>query len=144
MSLSHSTNTSTFYLNANNTEDSFLSSSSSELMTPVFEQGKYQPLSKVSVAALADLGYKVNMNAADPWMYNGANDNDTATKNPVSTGLRSGGDDDNSKGLMTTPPKPPSTSFILDETNIIKPIMMNAAAIIQDHDEGAVIDHKEA
>ena len=35
-------------------------------MTPYFEKNKYQPLSHVSVAALADLGYRVNMVAADP------------------------------------------------------------------------------
>lgn len=36
-------------------------------MTPVFEKGKYQPLSRVTVAALEDLGYVVNYDGADPW-----------------------------------------------------------------------------
>jgi len=36
-------------------------------MTPVFEKGKYQPLSRVTVAALEDLGYTVNFDGADPW-----------------------------------------------------------------------------
>jgi len=48
-------------------ESNFNSKSSSELMTPVFEKGKYQPLSRVTVAALEDLGYTVNFGAADPW-----------------------------------------------------------------------------
>jgi hypothetical protein len=37
-------------------------------MTPYFESGKYQPISRVSLAALEDLGYQVNMDAADPWL----------------------------------------------------------------------------
>lgn len=49
-------------------EDAFKSSSKSELMTPYFEKGKYQPISRVTVAALADIGYTVNMHAADPWI----------------------------------------------------------------------------
>jgi hypothetical protein len=48
-------------------ETNFQSKTSSELMTPVFEKGKYQPLSRVSVAALEDIGYTVNYNGADPW-----------------------------------------------------------------------------
>lgn len=49
-------------------ESSFNSSTSSELMTPYFESGKFQPITRVSLAALADLGYEVNMDAADPWV----------------------------------------------------------------------------
>ena len=37
-------------------------------MTPYFESGKYQPITRVSIAALADLGYSVNMDAADRWL----------------------------------------------------------------------------
>lgn len=37
-------------------------------MTPYFESGKYQPISRVTLASLADLGYEVNMNRADPWL----------------------------------------------------------------------------
>ena len=46
-------------------EKSFTSATDSELMTPFFEENKYQPISRVSVGALLDLGYEVNMNAAD-------------------------------------------------------------------------------
>lgn len=38
---------------------------SSELMTPFFEEGIAQPLSTVSIGALEDIGYTVNMDAAD-------------------------------------------------------------------------------
>jgi hypothetical protein len=37
-------------------------------MTPYFEGGKYQPVTRVSLAALEDLGYEVNMDAAEPWL----------------------------------------------------------------------------
>lgn len=37
----------------------------SELMTPFFEAGVAQPLSTVTIGALADMGYKVNYDAAD-------------------------------------------------------------------------------
>jgi len=50
-------------------EASFNSSISSELMTPYFESGKYQPISRVTLASLADLGYEVNMDRADPWLH---------------------------------------------------------------------------
>mmetsp|Transcript_21103 Transcript_21103/g.29570 ORF Transcript_21103/g.29570 Transcript_21103/m.29570 type:complete len:476 (+) Transcript_21103:187-1614(+) len=39
----------------------------SEIMTPLFEKNKYQPLSRVTIGALEDLGYNVNYDAADPW-----------------------------------------------------------------------------
>jgi hypothetical protein len=45
-------------------ESNFNSKSSSELMTPVFEKGKYQPLSRVTLTLT---GYTVNFGAADPW-----------------------------------------------------------------------------
>lgn len=49
----------------NYSEKSFTSATESELMTPFFEENKYQPISRVSIGALQDLGYEVNMNAAD-------------------------------------------------------------------------------
>jgi len=52
-------------------EFSFNSSTSSELMTPYFESGKYQPITRISLAALEDLGYEVNMDAAEPWIEAG-------------------------------------------------------------------------
>ena len=48
-------------------ESAFASPDSSELMTPYFEAYKYQPITKVSLGALKDLGYSVNMDAADLW-----------------------------------------------------------------------------
>lgn len=38
-----------------------------ELMTGFLNQGQANPLSRVTVASLADLGYQVNLNAADPY-----------------------------------------------------------------------------
>jgi len=77
-------------------EGSFLTRTKSELMTPLFEAGKYQPLSTVSVAALADIGYEVDLSAADPW----------------------------SLGRSPSLLDPHSTSsFILNEKNMIKPSM---------------------
>ena len=53
-------------------EKAFLHDNASELMTPYFEEGIYQPISSVSVATLADLGYNVDLNAADPWIPEGS------------------------------------------------------------------------
>mmetsp|Transcript_200 Transcript_200/g.282 ORF Transcript_200/g.282 Transcript_200/m.282 type:complete len:191 (-) Transcript_200:74-646(-) len=49
------------------TEDSFESKYQSELLTPFFNADKRNPLTAVSIAAMADMGYKVDMKAADPW-----------------------------------------------------------------------------
>merc|ERR1712007_237386 len=43
-----------------------------ELMTPTFEKDVYQPLSRVTVGALEDLGYQVNYAAADPFFLQDA------------------------------------------------------------------------
>ena len=49
-------------------EDSFATTTSSELMTGYFEESLFQPLSLVTVAALDDLGvYQVDYCAADIW-----------------------------------------------------------------------------
>jgi len=42
-------------------------------MTGYFESNKYQPISRVSIAALDDLGvYTVDYDAADAWPYTGS------------------------------------------------------------------------
>jgi len=74
-------------------------------MTPLFEKGKYQPLSQVTVAALADIGYEVDMLAADPWI--------PANINSIS--------DDR---IVDTRVPAPSATFALNEQNIIHPVMM--------------------
>ena len=50
-------------------EDSFAVAGSSELMTGGFEAGLYQPISRMTVAALDDLGVygPLNYDAADPY-----------------------------------------------------------------------------
>ena len=69
-------------------------------MTPYFEANKYQPLTRVTVAALRDLGYKVNMDAADPW-----------TKHDEDTRLLSGTGD-----VLF-----PISSFSMNKTNMVEP-----------------------
>ncbi len=49
------------------TENSFPSNYQSELMTPYFDPDKRNPLTAVSIASLADLGYEVNIDGADLW-----------------------------------------------------------------------------
>jgi hypothetical protein len=74
-----------------------------EIMTPYFDEGKFQPLSRITAAALADLGYQVDFRAADSWARNDrlmmAESNET-------------------DAIL------PSKSFVIDETAIIKPKMM--------------------
>lgn len=48
-------------------EDSFLTDTSSEIMTGFFEADLWQPLSSVTVAGLQDLGYVVDYCGADVW-----------------------------------------------------------------------------
>jgi hypothetical protein len=43
-----------------------------ELMTPLLVPGQLNPLSRVTVASLADLGYEVREDAADPYILPGA------------------------------------------------------------------------
>jgi len=83
-------------------EGAFQNRAKSELMTPFFESGKYQPLSRVSIGALADLGYDVDLNAADPW-------------NGSTQPLR----------IASLPPPIPQSNFILSENNIHHISMMN-------------------
>jgi hypothetical protein len=117
-------------------------------MTPYFEKHKYQPLSRVSVAAFADLGYKVNMTAADPLILgfhngnDGAPDNDgpnhnynpdgnntnnvpnnggTSDNNP-NDGYYSGLDRNKTRKLMEKlDVLKPSTTFVLDSSNMMSP-----------------------
>ena len=71
-------------------------------MTPYFEANKYQPLTTVTVAALLDLGYEVNMDAADPW-----------TRHSEDSRLLSRNHGD---ALF------PISSFSMNETNMVDPI----------------------
>lgn len=77
-------------------------------MTPYFEENKYQPFSRVSVAALTDLGYTVNMNAADPLIPH----------NHIS----SSDHNNNNNRMLDIDDKPkPSKTFQLDSSNMIRP-----------------------
>lgn len=75
-----------------------------EIMTPYFDEGKYQPISRITAAALSDLGYQVDFNASDSWSRR-------------SRSMEAGGED--SAILM------PTTSFVVDESSIIKPMMLD-------------------
>ncbi len=76
-----------------------------ELMTPYFDEGKYQPISRITAAALFDLGYDVNFSSADSWSENM----------------------DRSLAMQTNESKVivPTKSFVVDEAMIIKPIMID-------------------
>ena len=74
-----------------------------EIMTPYFDEGKYQPISRITAAALFDLGYEINFNATDPWNSGGRMVTET-----------------NGTGIVA-----PTTSFVLDEQAIIKPMMLD-------------------
>lgn len=78
-------------------------------MTPFFEEDKYQPFSRVSVAALADLGYKVNLNAADPLTLDPPEINSTSHGNQ------------NARMLKDVAGQRPSKTFTLDSSNILVP-----------------------
>jgi len=98
-------------------EGSFQNRAKSELMTPFFEDGKYQPLSRVSIGALADLGYNVDLDAADPW--------NLSTIQPVGT----------------VPLPVPQSNFILSEKNVHHPGMMNDYEYnAEEHREGCEDD----
>jgi hypothetical protein len=55
-----------------------------ELMTPTTGPGNTMPLSRLTVASLADLGYTVNMNAADPYSFPGGGGAGSVSINDVS------------------------------------------------------------
>ena len=93
-------------------EKSFASNDSSEIMTPYFEENKYQPFSRVSVAALADLGYEVDMSAADPLKIH-----DSESDNDIEMGKFTKLDDE----LLVLDGQRPSKTFVLDSSNMIEP-----------------------
>ena len=78
-----------------------------EIMTPYFDGGKYQPVSRITTAALFDLGYEVDFGASDAWNRKGRYLNSNETETLV-----------------------PTKSFVIDEAAIIKPKMM----MISNHD----------
>jgi hypothetical protein len=104
-------------------EGSFMRNDSSEIMTPYFEANKYQPFSRVSVASLADLGYQVNMSAADPLIVtfhakhdkNNVRKLDTENKDDTATDSAIDTDDDDIVHQK------PSRTFLLDSTNVVRP-----------------------
>ena len=71
-----------------------------EIMTPYFDEGKYQPISRITTAALYDLGYEVDFGASDTWNKQGR-----------------------SLVLNETETLVPTHSFKIDENSIIKPKM---------------------
>jgi hypothetical protein len=82
-------------------EDNF-GYSRDEIMTPYFDEGKYQPISRITTAALSDLGYEVNFDASDTWKRR---------ERLMEEGQES--------DVIF-----PSTSFMLNSTSIIKPLMI--------------------
>ncbi len=89
------------------TEESFATPYSSEIMTPYFEYGTYQPFSRVSVAALADLGYLVNMEAADPLHFEQE--------------YYHSGNETFYRKMKALDEQRPATTFVLDSSNMIHP-----------------------
>jgi Leishmanolysin len=92
-------------------EASFHTDTSSELMTGYFEAGLYQPISRVSVAALDDLGvYQVDYSQADPWPV-------------VASGhrLRGNGNDNSGNGPLNNlgggPPNSPGWQILRTKTS---------------------------
>ena len=74
-------------------------------MTPYFDEDKFQPLSSITCAALYDLGYEVNFDAADkPWVRDGQ------------------------FASMTTNRITPSTSFILNQERMKRPGLLSLSA----------------
>ncbi|MBR1122683.1 VCBS repeat-containing protein [Bradyrhizobium lablabi] len=55
-----------------------------ELMTPATGPGTVMPLSRLTIASLADLGYTVNLNAADPYAFPGGTGAGLVSINDVS------------------------------------------------------------
>jgi hypothetical protein len=90
------------------TEESFATPYSSEIMTPYFDNGTYQPFSRVSVAALADLGYLVNMEAADPLYFK-------------QEYYYHSGNETFYRKMKALDEQRPTTTFVLDSSNIIHP-----------------------
>jgi len=83
-------------------------------MTPYFDQGKYQPISRITTGALSDLGYKVNMDASD---------HSTARRK---RGLQLISDVDEMNAVYEEKDMlVPSYSFIIDEIVMIKPRMID-------------------
>lgn len=76
-----------------------------ELMTPIFDEDMYQPISRVTVGALEDVGYQVDYAAADPYESSNKIIKDKGDILYVSV-----------KSQNT-----PETSFILDQSKIKRP-----------------------
>ena len=81
-------------------------------MTPFFEEKKYQPFTRVSIASLADLGYQVNMSAADPLLLH-LNSSTSVGGSGVKRNLMD-------EEFLVDHPKP-SKTFVLDDSNIVRP-----------------------
>lgn len=79
-----------------------------EIMTPYFDEGTYQPISRITTAALYDLGYDVDFSASDAW--NKRSSRTLLMKNETETLI-------------------PTKSFVIDEAAIIKPKMMKLSSL---------------
>ncbi len=112
-------------------ETSFNGMNSSELMTPYFEENAYQPLSSISIASIGDLGYKVNISAADPLMAASTSANEN-TKRKRILHTTSGDNIDCSndspdisyEGDVAFECMKPSKTFVLDGQTIVRPEML--------------------
>ena len=68
-------------------------------MTPYFDENKYQPISLITCAALYDLGYEVNFDAAD----------------------KAWDDSNNYKAFGVEPVVVPSKSFVINDEKVKRP-----------------------
>ena len=93
-------------------ESNFDGDGRDELMTPYFDDSAKQPLSRVTCAALEDLGYDVNYRTCDPWPENATRRGFLQIKDQEKN-------EDSTVELMI-----PTRSFVLDETNMVRPQML--------------------
>ena len=105
-------------------ESSFLGTNSSEIMTPYFEKNSYQPLSSVTIASIADLGYEVDLSAADPLILFERHDatNKTNTNRSLRTTINTYGDcREYELTNVTIHCLKPTKTFRLDYGSILRP-----------------------
>ena len=108
-------------------EESFQNTNSSELMTPYFEKDMYQPLSKVSIASLFDLGYEVNTSVADPLVQSLIIENEDEKSRLLRVENASMDCDEivsSADTKMAVHCLKPSKTFQLDDKTIVRPKLM--------------------
>ena len=92
-------------------ESNFDGAGRDELITPYFDESAKQPLSKITCASLEDLGYDVNYRACDPWPR--------TRKVGFLQVQEQQEENESAEELMM-----PTRSFMVDETRVIRPQML--------------------